>query len=123
MTYGVEFRLVPTATHVVSLGHAIELTCVPDGMDVGKNQWVRSTVLTEVAPPPWPMPAATQVVVFAHDTEVSDKTEGCTSVAQSFPSDVPTIAGDESTTPTATQLLESTHETPSRESSPAGATC
>jgi hypothetical protein len=67
------------------------------------------------------MPEATHVDAFAHETEVSDRTEGWASEIQWIPSWVPTMAGDELTTPTATQVLESTHETLPSELSPEGA--
>ena len=67
---------MPTAIQVVSLVQAIELSCVPDGIEARGVQSVKSTVLKEIPPPPSATPTVTQVVGFEHEIEVSDDTNG-----------------------------------------------
>ena len=76
MTYGVALRFVPVAMHVVSTGQATESNRTPDGMELGGDQVLRFTVLSEVPPPPCATPAATHVETAAHETDVSDNTDG-----------------------------------------------
>jgi len=76
ITYAAELRFVPTAIHVVSIGQAIEFSCVPVGMRVGAVQVDKSTVRRDVPPPPSAIPEATQFVALAQEMEVSDDTAG-----------------------------------------------
>jgi len=61
---------------VVSLVQLIELSWVPDGIDVRGVQSVKSTVFKDIPPPPSAIPTATQVVGSAHETDVNDDTNG-----------------------------------------------
>ena len=74
--YGVELRLVPTAMQVISLVQVMEPNCVPNGRETRGVQAVRSTVLSEVAPPPSAIPTVTHVVGVAHEIEISDEADG-----------------------------------------------
>jgi hypothetical protein len=65
----VELRFVPTAIQVVSLVQAIELSCVPDGIEVVNCQVAKFVVLSAVAPPPEATPTATQVVGVEQDKD------------------------------------------------------
>lgn len=67
---------MPTAIHVVGIGQAREFNRVPKGMEAVRVQSVRSTVVSEVPPPPVAMPVETQVVEVADEMEVSEETEG-----------------------------------------------
>ena len=69
MTYGVEVRLVPTATQVVSLGHAMAVSSEPVGMEVGAPHVEKLTVLSEVDLPPDATPTATHVVDVEQDSD------------------------------------------------------
>ena len=113
----------PTDIHVVSIGQLTELASPPTGIEVGAIQSVRSTVRNEVAPPPRPMPVVTQVVLFAQEMDLRSDTAGLSIVLQLVPSVVSTMAGFESTVPTATHVVELGHETPASESKPEGGVC
>jgi hypothetical protein len=65
------FKFVPTATQVVSTGHAIASRLVPFGIDVVTDQSVKSFVLIVVAPPPPFSPAATHVVEAEQEMAVN----------------------------------------------------
>jgi len=90
-TYGVELKLVPTATQVVSIGHATDWSSVPNGI-ARICQVEKFVVVTEVAPPPMAIPTATQVVEVEHDRESSETTVGLASCAQVLPLTLPIAA-------------------------------
>jgi hypothetical protein len=75
-TYGVELRLVPTATHVVSTGHEIPLRRPPEGMDTRGTQVEKLTVSKDVGVPLSASAVATHVDVTAQFTDVNEETEG-----------------------------------------------
>jgi hypothetical protein len=115
-TYGLELRLVPTATQDVSTGQTTEVSCDPDGIELVVSQSEKSVVVREVAPPPEATPTATQVVPMEHDNESRKLTAGRSSVVHVPPLAVPTIAGLPSTSPTAAQVMAFEQETESRAS-------
>ncbi len=65
---GMELRLVPTAIHVVGLGHDTLESKEPEGGDEVGFQAVKSFVLMDVAPPVLATPTATQVEALPQET-------------------------------------------------------
>jgi hypothetical protein len=120
MTYGVELRFVPTATQVVSFGHAMEPSCDPKGIEDVGCQVEKFVVVNDVAPPPEATPTATQVVDTEHDRDSRKLTEGRPIVVHVFPLVVPMIAGTPLTRPIAAQVMAFEHETEDKESVPDG---
>ena len=84
---------------------------------------VRLTVLTELPPPLDAIPTATQLVGPAQDTEAREETGGDVNVVHALPLVVPTIAGSALTTPTATHVVEFSHDTLAKELRLAGGVC
>jgi hypothetical protein len=85
MTYVDLFRSEPTATHVVSLAHEIDVNSEPAGMESGLVQVDRFTVDNVVAPPPVAIPAATQVELAEQEIDDNWFTYGCFSTDQVVP--------------------------------------
>jgi hypothetical protein len=66
------------------------------------------------------MPVATQVVLLAQEIDRRSETAGISIVLHVVPSVVSTMAGLESTSPTATHVVAPGHDTSERESKPEG---
>jgi len=80
ITYVFESKLVPTAIQEVSIGHEIEFSSAPNGIEVGAvhaGGLIQGLLLLRVvATPPDETPEATQFVVVAQEMDVSEDTDG-----------------------------------------------
>jgi hypothetical protein len=111
---------------VVSTGQEIAISAEPAGIVFGGDHGdgiIHGLLLLRVVAPPTAIPETTQFSAVAHETDESDKTDGCFSSAQCMASWVPIIAGFEETTPTATHVLGPGQDTPDSDSSPVGCIC